>query len=94
MMEEQETIATTSTVTAGTTIIAFLAGAAAGAGLALLLAPRTGHEVRERIRGMAGEAMDKTKEYMSTMQGKAKEMMAQGKEAAQRTAEEAERTTH
>ena len=44
-------------------MLAFLAGAAVGAGLALLLAPRSGRETREKLRGwmddVAGEAGDR-----------------------------------
>jgi gas vesicle protein len=96
MMEEQEFTTTTGSST-GTTIIAFLAGAAAGAGLALLFAPKTGQEMREKIRGATSDAMGRTKEYMSSMQGKAKEMMEQGKETFRSSSQspgEQERTTH
>jgi hypothetical protein len=37
------------------TTLAFVAGAAAGAGIALLLAPKTGREMRQEISTRAGE---------------------------------------
>lgn len=73
MMEENEK----STASA---LVAFFAGAAAGAGLALLLAPRSGQEVRTQIKGMANDAMGKTKDYARTMQERARTMMERGKQ--------------
>jgi len=71
----------------GATIFSFLAGAAIGAGLGLLLAPKSGQETREQIKGLANDAMDKTKGYVDkgkecarTIQGKAQDMMGRGKE--------------
>jgi gas vesicle protein len=61
--------------------LAFVAGAAAGAGLALLLAPKAGDEVRQQIKGLAEDALDKTKEYARTMQDKAREVLEKGKDA-------------
>src|SRR3954467_15665226 len=67
----------------GSTLLAFLLGAAAGAGLALLMAPKTGEEVRGKIRDLSKDAMEKSKEYARTMQDKAKSMMEQGKSAVE-----------
>ena len=39
-------------------IVAFLAGACLGAGVALLLAPQSGAETRNLLRGYAGQAKD------------------------------------
>ena len=54
---------------AATTVLAFLAGAALGAGVALLLAPRSGKETREKLgswldeaAGEAGERARKVRE--------------------------------
>jgi gas vesicle protein len=41
---------------AATVMLAFLAGAALGAGVALLLAPRSGRETRDKIKGWIDEA--------------------------------------
>ena len=75
-MAEQENGASVSSV-----FLAFIAGAAAGAGLALLLAPKAGDEVRQQIKELAEDALDKTKEYARTMQDKAREVLEKGKEA-------------
>lgn len=75
-MAEQENGASVSSV-----FLAFVAGAAAGAGLALLLAPKAGDEVRQQIRELAEDALGKTKEYAKSMQDKAMEVIEKGKEA-------------
>ncbi|MFO0584288.1 MAG: YtxH domain-containing protein [Anaeromyxobacter sp.] len=41
-----------------TVLLAFLGGAAVGAAVALLLAPRSGAETRKRLAGKASEAGD------------------------------------
>ena len=46
----------------GKTILAFLAGAAAGAVAALLLAPDSGERTRDRIRSKAADATGVAKE--------------------------------
>ena len=46
----------------GKTILAFLAGAAAGAVAALLLAPDSGERTRDRIRSKAADATGAVKE--------------------------------
>ena len=76
-MAEQESNGTS----VSSVFLAFIAGAAAGAGLALLLAPKAGDEVRQQIRELAEDAVDRTKEYARTMQEKAKEVLEKGKEA-------------
>lgn len=43
------------------TIIAFFAGAALAAGAAMLLTPRTGREVREKLGNVTDEAVSKLK---------------------------------
>ena len=40
-------------------LIAFLAGAAAGAAVAYLTAPRSGRELREDLKGWAGDVREK-----------------------------------
>lgn len=45
----------------GKTILTFLAGAAAGAVAALLLAPESGDKTRERLRMKAADAADVAK---------------------------------
>jgi len=45
----------------GTVVIAFLVGGLVGAGVALLTAPQSGKETREKIKELAGEAKEKIK---------------------------------
>src|SRR5512133_564276 len=65
---------------AGAVILSFLAGAAVGAGVALLIAPKTGEELRGKIKGLADDAIDKIKEYTSEAQEKLKTTIEDGKE--------------
>ncbi len=64
-----------------TVLVSFLAGAAIGSGLALLFAPKTGREVRDQIRDMTDDAVDKIKAYAKDAQDKLKETYECGKEA-------------
>ena len=67
-------------VSAGTVFLSFLAGAAVGAGLALLYAPKTGPELRAKIKDLTDDAVDKIKEYASEAQDKIKSTIEDGKE--------------
>lgn len=49
------------------TVIAFLAGAAAGAALGLLLAPEKGEESRKKVKKTAEDYIDKVKERLSNL---------------------------
>ena len=64
----------------GTVLLSFLAGAAVGAGVALLVAPKTGEELRGKIRELADDAVDKIKDYASEAQDKIKASLEDGKE--------------
>lgn len=44
-------------------VVSFFVGALLGAGAALLMAPKSGKETREQIRGMAESAKDTTEDY-------------------------------
>ncbi len=65
---------------AGTALLSFLAGAAVGAGIALLYAPKTGRELRESIRDLTDDAVDKIKEYASEAQDRIKSAVNDGKD--------------
>ena len=67
-------------LSAGTVILSFLGGAAVGAGLALLYAPKTGKELRTNIKGLTEDAIDKIKEYAADAQEKIKTTIDDGKE--------------
>ena len=65
---------------AGTIFLSFLAGAAVGAGLALLYAPKTGRELREKIGELTDDAVGKIKTYANEAQEKIKSTIEDGKE--------------
>lgn len=65
---------------AGTVMLSFLAGAAVGAGLALLYAPKSGRELREQISDLADDAVSKIKEYTKEAQEKVKSTLDEGKD--------------
>lgn len=67
-------------IPAGTVLVSFMAGAAIGAGLALLFAPKSGSEMRETIADFAEDAVDKIKEYTKEAQEKIKTAIDEGKE--------------
>jgi len=65
---------------ASTIFLSFLAGAAVGAGLALLYAPKTGRELREKIGELTDDAVGKIKTYANEAQEKIKSTFEEGKE--------------
>ena len=65
---------------ASTIFLSFLAGAAVGAGLALLYAPKTGRELREKIGELTDDAVGKIKTYANEAQDKIKSTIEDGKE--------------
>ena len=67
-------------VNASTVFLSFLAGAAVGAGLALLVAPKTGKELREKIADLTDDAVSKIKDYASEAQSKITSSLEEGKE--------------
>jgi gas vesicle protein len=80
------------------TLLAFLSGAALGAVAALLLAPRTGGESREQLRGyvrraednlrdlagLAGETVEEGKEFVHSKKAVLREAFDAGREAMRR----------
>ena len=67
-------------VSAGTVLVSFVAGAAIGAAMALLYAPKSGREMRESILDLTEDAVDKIKEYAKEAQDKIKTAVEEGKE--------------
>lgn len=67
-------------ISAGTVLVSFVAGAAIGAGLALLYAPKSGTEMRGTIADFTEDAVDKIKEYTKDAQEKIKSAIEDGKE--------------
>lgn len=67
-------------ISTGTVLLSFVAGAAVGAGLALLYAPKSGTEMRETIADLAEDAVDKIKEYTKEAQQKIKTAIDEGKD--------------
>lgn len=63
-----------------TVFLAFAAGAAVGAGLTLLVTPKSGEEMRGSIKELTGDTVDKIKEYAVEAQEKIMETFEQGKE--------------
>lgn len=61
-------------------LIAFLAGAAVGAAVALLTAPRSGRETREKLRGLAEDLGERAKRAP----GAAREAYERAADAARR----------
>ena len=65
---------------AGPLIFSFFLGGLIGAGVALLLAPKSGEETREKIKEFAGEARGKAEEVIGQVKGKATSVVEKGKE--------------
>ncbi len=63
----------------GSLFLSFLLGGVVGAGLALLLAPQSGRQTREKIREFAGEVKDKTTEYIDDAKRKVTSVVDEGK---------------
>lgn len=66
-------------ISTGAVLLSFFAGAALGAGFALLYAPKSGKEMRDTISDMTDDAVDKIKEYAKEAQDKIKTAIEDGK---------------
>jgi gas vesicle protein len=62
-------------------LLAFLLGGAVGAGLALLFAPLSGRETRERIKDLAEEVKEKAEGAIDDIRDKVRETLDVGKKA-------------
>ena len=69
-------------------VVSFSAGALVGAGLALLYAPKTGHEMREKVSDVTGDAIAKMKGMTAEAQEKFSQKMQRGREFAEEKAAE------
>jgi len=65
---------------AGSIFLSFLLGGIVGASLALLLAPQSGRETRRRIRELAEDVKDKTKDYAGDVKEKVTSTVDKGKD--------------
>ncbi len=64
----------------GTTLLAFVLGAAIGGGLALLTAPRSGGETREKLQDMVEESRGKLSEMTEEAETRVKKAVQDGKD--------------
>lgn len=65
----------------GTVVLAFLIGGVVGAGIALLVAPQSGKETRQKIRDVAEDAKEKIKNVADDAKAKLRTTFEHGKEA-------------
>lgn len=64
----------------GSVFLAFVLGAAVGGGVALLTAPRSGSETRDKLRDMADEARDRVREAADNAENRVKRAVDEGRE--------------
>lgn len=65
---------------AGSILLSFFIGGLVGAGVALLVAPKSGQETREKLRELAEDAKEKADSYLEKVKGTATTVMEKGKE--------------
>jgi gas vesicle protein len=71
----------------GTTFLAFTLGAVIGGGLALLMAPRSGVETREKLRGLRDGTCDKLNEMTEDAENRVKKVIQEGREILEEKAD-------
>jgi gas vesicle protein len=64
----------------GTVLLAFAVGGIVGAGVALLTAPQSGRETREKIKDMADDAKDKIRSLADDAKDKIRDTYRHGKD--------------
>jgi len=63
----------------GSVLLSFLLGGVVGAGLALLFAPQSGRETRQKIRELADDVKEKTTDYAHQAKEKVSALVDEGK---------------
>jgi len=63
----------------GSVLLSFLLGGVVGAGLALLFAPQSGRETRQKIKDLAEDVKEKSAEYVNQAKEKATSLVDEGK---------------
>ncbi len=64
----------------GSVLLSFLLGGVVGAGLALLFAPQSGRETRQKIKDLTDDVRDKSAEYVNQAKEKATSLVEEGKD--------------
>lgn len=64
----------------GSVFLSFLLGGLVGAGVALLLAPASGRETRQRIRDLADDVKDRAEDYSDQIKSRAISTVEKGKD--------------
>jgi gas vesicle protein len=65
---------------AGSIILSFLLGGIVGAGFALLFAPQSGRETRQKIKNITEDVKEKAKDYVEDVKEKLTGTIEKGKE--------------
>ena len=63
----------------GSVLLSFLLGGVVGAGLALLFAPQSGRETRQKIKDLSDDVKEKSAEYVNQAKEKATSLVEEGK---------------
>ncbi|MBI5025236.1 MAG: YtxH domain-containing protein [Nitrospirae bacterium] len=63
----------------GSVFLAFLIGGAVGAGLALLMAPQSGRETRQKIRELTEDVRERAADYAHQVKGKVESTVEKGR---------------
>lgn len=63
----------------GSVLLSFLLGGVVGAGLALLFAPQSGRETRQKIKDLADDVKERSAEYVNQAKEKAASLVEDGK---------------
>lgn len=64
----------------GSVLLSFILGGVVGAGIALLMAPQSGRETREKIKNLAEDIKKKTADYTGQVKEKITSTVEHGKE--------------